>query len=167
MYFMTAVQYCICYECIFFLFLSKLTTSWTEDCLVLLQHFKIVWCYFLNLRETQMLCFMCYCYMIMCNLFCVRKNQNLWNVDSCNLFIAIVFAKLVPSLEYKWAGDPCCSLGLCNPEGNWRRTLKWISQKYLGIMVMGAGCDPLMCPLMALLLVVFNHNVLLPEYLLF
>jgi len=60
--------------------------------------------FFLNLREIQMLCFLGYCYMIMCNLSYVRKNQNLWNLESCNLFIAIVFAKLVPGLEFRYAG---------------------------------------------------------------
>jgi len=44
--------------------------------------------------------------MIMYNLSYVRKNQNLWNVESCNLFIAIVFAKLVPGLGFRCAGVP-------------------------------------------------------------
>jgi hypothetical protein len=34
------------------------------------------------------------------------QNQNLWNVESCNLFIAIVFAKLVPGLEFRCAWVP-------------------------------------------------------------
>jgi len=84
----------------------ELATSWMEDCMVTSWHFEIVLCYFFNMRETQMLCFLVCCYMIMCNLSYVRKNQNLWNLVLCNLFMAIVFAKLVPGLEFRCAGIP-------------------------------------------------------------
>jgi len=59
-----------------------------------------------------MLCFLGYCYVIMCNLFYVRKNQNLWNLESCNLLLAL----FLQSLSLAWCSDvleyPCCSLGL-------------------------------------------------------
>jgi len=60
------------------------------------------------------------------------KTCGMWShaTSSLPLFLQSLFlAWSLDVLEY-----PCCSLGLfqcSNLEENWRKTLKWISQKYL------------------------------------
>lgn len=133
MYFVTVFGWWMCCECI------CLILKWINNLLNGRLHGVVMtlWnCFILcsSVERNQTACFICYYYLIMCNLSHVRKNQNLWNMELYNLFIAVVFESLFLAWRWDVLEYPCCSLGIfqcSNLEANWRRTLKWISQKYL------------------------------------